>query len=467
MATRPARDLFADVGSGLAPNFSLIISGKDTGEAAELYEAVRPLVASITFEDDEEMSSMFELRLINQPESVVGQPVNWRAVIDSKAFAEGNYVDVRLGYGSALEFVDRVEIVKWMPSFPETGPATFTVKGYDGRHRMMIANEPKRKGGLQKDVAPPRIVGGKARKAKKSKGARLAAGGRRKTFYKNSPDEIIVKQIADKYGFGVETDSTEVKKKAVVGKGGKAQQVIRTRGQAPDMSDWEFLRKLAEINRFDLWVDWSEQKKQWVIHFKRKVDAGQAIYRFTYNGEDGSLISAEPDFSVKEQATAVEVLYYDRKKRSVEHTVVSESGSGEDVSLAGGRVGPGQLQAKKTISPGAMVRFSAFGQTIEAFADRPFSSAKDANSFVQAWLKERERDFLIMQGRVVGVQSLRCRQIHELAGLGARLDGFYRFTNVKHVMEPGRVYVCEFVAHKVLSEEIAQRKVTSGKVKSS
>lgn len=462
MATRRIRDLFTDTGSGLAPNFNLIISGKDTGEAAELYKAVRPLVASVTFEDDEEMSSLFELHLINQPETGPGQPVNWRAVIDSKAFSEGNYVDLYLGYGNNLEFVDRVEIVKWMPTFPESGPATFTIKGYDGRHRMMIANEAKKKEGIGKAVAGPK--GRKTRKRGKG-GKFVAAGDRRKTFYKNSPDEVIVKQIADKYGFGVETDSTEVKKKAVIGAGGKTQQVIRTRGQAPDMSDWEFLRKLAEINRFDLWVDWSQDKEQWVIHFKKKIDAGQAMYCFTYNGEDGSLISAEPDFSIKEQATAVEVLYYDRKKRSVEHTVVSEEKPGEDVSLAGGRVAPGQLQAKTTISPGAMVRFSAFGQTIEAFADRPFSSAKDASSFVQAWLKERERDFLIMQGKVVGVQSLRCRQIHELAGLGARLDGFYRFTNVKHTQQPGQVYVCEFVAHKVVSEEISQRPVRSAKVK--
>lgn len=432
---RLAREAFEEVGAELAPNFNIIISGRDTSEATELFAAVRPLIASVTFEDDQEMSSMFELQVINQPETSPGQPVNWNAVVDSKAFAEGNSVDLYMGYGPRLDFVDRIEIVKWLPIFPEEGPGSFTIKGYDGRHQMMNQNAPKK------------------------------STKKRKTYYKNSPDEHIVKKIAEKYGYAVDADQTEVKKKAVKGKSGKVQHVFRTRAQAPEMTDWAFLQKLAAINRFDLWVSWSQRKQQWVVNFKKRKDAGSAGYKFTYNGEDGSLISAEPDFSIQDQPTDVEVLYYDRKKRSVERTIITESKTGEDVKLSGSRVGPGQLQAKKTLSPGARVRFTAFGQTIQAFTDRPFKSAKEATNFVQNWLRERESEFVVMQGKVVGVPSLRSRQIHQLAGLGARLDGFYRFSNVKHIQQPDQVYVCEFIASKVLSEEIAQRPTRTTKAK--
>jgi hypothetical protein len=45
-----------------------------------------------------------------------------------------------------------------------------------------------------------------------------------------------------------------------------------------------------------------------------------------------------------------------------------------------------------------------------------------------------------------------------LAGLGRRLDGLYRFTKVRHVMEPGRLYTCEFTAHKVVTDLVSRRK---------
>lgn len=429
---------FRSLGDELAPGFDLTISGRDTSGASALFNVIRPLIAGLTFEDDEELSSVLELTVINQPDTSIGRPVNWRSVVDSKAFAEGNTIDLYLGYGSDRNFVDRVEIVKWLPSFPEEGPGRFVIRGFDGRHRMMNQNRVQTKG----------------------QGRR-----KKKTIYKNTPDESIVKKVATKYGYGTDADTTESKKKAVTGANGKKQHVFLTRIQQPEQSDWAFLQKLAEINRFDLWVDWSVTKNQWVVHFKKRVDAGQAIYKFTYNGEDGSLISATPDFSIQDQPTDVEVLYYDKKKKTVERTLIFEATKAEQVSLSGARVGPGTLQAKKTLDAGARVRFSAFGQTIEAFSNRPFKSAKEATNFVQNWLKEREREFVIMQGKVIGLPDLRSRQIHELSGLGARLDGFYRFTNVRHILQPDGIYSAEFTANKVLSEEISKRPRQTTKAK--
>lgn len=437
MARLPT-EIFRSLGDELAPGFDLTISGRDVSGGTALFQAIRPLISGLIFEDDEELSSVLEMTVINQPETSVGRPVNWRAVIDSKAFAEGNSIDLFMGYGSDRKFMDRVEIVKWLPVFPEEGPGQFTIKGFDGRHRMMNQNRVRPKGNSRR---------------------------KKKTFYKNTPDESIVSAIAKKYGYGSDTDKTEVKKKAVTTANGKKQHVFRTRIQQPDQSDWDFLQKLADINRFDIWVDWSTKKNQWIVNFKKRVDAGQAIYKFTYNGADGSLISATPDFSIQDQPTDVEVLYYDRKKKTVERTLIFESTNAENVSLNGPRVGPGTLQAKKTLGAGARVRFSAFGQTIEAFSNRPFKSAKEATNFVQNWLKEREREFVIMQGKVIGIPDLRSRQIHELSGLGARLDGFYRFTNVRHVMMPDGIYHAEFTANKVLSEEISKRARQTSKAK--
>ena len=64
-----------------------------------------------------------------------------------------------------------------------------------------------------------------------------------------------------------------------------------------------------------------------------------------------------------------------------------------------------------------------------------------------------------MKGMVVGMEVLCPRQIHQIEGLGKRIDGIYRFTQVKHTMQPGSIYNCTFVAHKVLSQEISQNAV--------
>lgn len=424
-----ARERFTAVGDDLIPGFDLTISGRDASSATQLFSAIRPLIASVTFEDDEEVSSQIEIKVINQAETAPRLPMNWRAVIDSKAFTEGNDIDLFMGYGGERVFMDRCKIVKWLPNFEPDGPTEFTIRAHDGRHAMQTGNQ------------------------KKSKSKK-----KRKTFYSKQSDDQIVKKIAKKYGYGADTDTPKVKKKAVKGAGGKVQHVFPTRVQGSDQTDWDFLQKLADINRFDLWVSYDQKKKQHVVNFKERRDIGQPEYKFVYNGEDGSLISAQPDFSIQEQPTDVEVLHYDRKTRKIERTIVSEQNKSEKVTLADARVGPGQLQAKKTLIQGAAVRFRAGDQVLEAFSNKPFRSKKEAQQFVEAWLREREREVVVMQGSVIGIPTLRARQVHQIEGLGARLDGFYRFTNTKHKMEPGgQIYTVDFVAHKILSEEITRR----------
>lgn len=441
MSLPPSLTEFENFGDDIAPGFDLAINGQDAGEAASLYTAVRPLIQSVCFEEDEEMASLLELTVINQPATAPGQPVDWRAVIDSKVFSEGNEIDLWIGYGSSRTYMDRTQIVKWMPVFGDDGPVEFTVKAFDGRHPMTIGNQYKA-GKQHRSVLT-------AATQKRHKP--------RRTFYKNLTDADVAKQVAAKYGYGIDADVPDVKRKRVVDAEGKVHHIFPTRVQPTEMPDWEFLRKLADVNRFDAWVSYNLEKKQYQINFKKRPDIGQAVYTFTYNGEDGSLINASPDFSIKDQPTDVEVLYYDKALRTVKKTVLVESKPAENVSLAGGRVGPGELQAKETLVRGASVRFSAAGQVLEAFSEKPFRNPKEAQAFVTNWLSERERSLVVMQGTVVGIPKVRCRQVHELRGLGARLDGFYRFTNVKHCLRAGSPYLVEFTAYKILTTDAGGR----------
>jgi phage protein D len=428
--TRLPSQVFGQFGDDIAPSFDLDIEGKSTGKGSQLFHAVRPLISGVRLEEDEELATLMELDIINRADTSPGQAVNWQAVIDSKIFAEGNTLDLYMGYAGISVFMARAEIVKWLPVFGSDGPVGLKVKAYDGRHRMTVGNQFKVKG--------------------KKKG--------RKTSYTNLSDDQIVAKIADKYGYGVDTDAP-VQKKHTVKEAGKSRQVYPTRVQPSDMTDWQFLRRLASINNFDLWVDWSMLKKKNVVNFKARPTTGSPLYQFTYNGQDGSLIEAEPSFMVSDQATDIEVFHYDRQLQRFISSIISDPTPAETVKLSS--ASPAALQAHRGVSVGARVRFSAFGQTFEAVRDRPFRSKSEAETFVHHWLRERERDLLLLSGRVIGLNSIHPRQIHRIAGLGKRIDGLYRFTKVVHDQSPGKIYECEFVGYKLPDQAVPRRARTS------
>jgi len=468
------------LGDELGPSFDLFIEGKDATAANPVFEALRPLIAGVSYEEDEEMAALFELQVINQPDIKLGtgSKVDWHAVLDCKAFAEGNGVDLFMGYAGEKVYMGRADIVKWLPKFGVGGPTDFTIKGYDGRHKMMQGNQVKAK--TAKDPLAAKGGGGgktPSLAGKPPKGAKGSAQKQRHT-YRNMTDDLVVRKVAAKYGYLADCDPPEkgLGKKAggsgggVVIAGGQVTKSKRrtaatpTRVQTADQTDWQFLQKLAAINRFDLWVDFSLEQRQWCVHFKKRLDVDDAGFTFSYNGGDGSLLEAEPDFSVKDLTNSVEVLYFDKKTKTIELTSLEDMTKEEDVSF--GTASTGNYSAKKTMGAGARVRFTAFGQSMEAISDKPFRSAKDAEDFIKDWLKEKERDLIVLKGKVIGETSLRPRQVHEFVGMSTRLDGFYRLTQVKHVMNPGSPYVVEFIAHKVLSQEISRRKpTTKAKVK--
>jgi phage protein D len=426
--TKFIRDTITATGADLAPGFDIDISGKDTSEGTGLFNALRSLISEVVFEDDEDLCSTMEITFLNAPDSGLGKPVNWYAVPDTLGLQEGNYLDLYMGYGNNRVFMDRCETIKWLPHFPEEGPGSFTIHAYDGRHWMQNENR---------------------RSANKKKA---------KTFYKNRADEDIVRALSGKYGFASEVDPTEVvmKKIVTVSSGArKIKHVIPTRPHPVDVTDWAFLQKLAKINRFDLWVDYSFKKKKYVVHFKKRKDIDDAIFEFAYNGGDYSLLSAEPDFSVKDQTTAVEVHFFDRQTKKLTTAVIEEENREEDVFFA--NAGPRQFYAKKSIVRGARVRFTAYGQTITAVADRAFKNKKEAARFAEYYLAERERELLVLQGVVVGEPTIRARQIHKITGLGSRIDGFYRLTNTRHIMRPGEIYIVEFTGHKVLDIRVTRK----------
>ena len=70
-------------------------------------------------------------------------------------------------------------------------------------------------------------------------------------------------------------------------------------------SDWEFLKKLAERNHFELYVD--EQRK---LHFAKPNDKADAVVRLLYGQ---GLLSFKPEANLTGQVSRVEVYGWDRQ----------------------------------------------------------------------------------------------------------------------------------------------------------
>lgn len=397
-----------------APAYHLVIHGQDAG-GGDLGEIVTDSVTELTWEEDADMATVLTLRCASPDRYPLGSPSQSGFLTDSKLFAEGNVLDVHMGYGNVLELMGRVEITRWLPNFPQTGVPTLTIKGMDGRHRM-LENKPVKHHG------------------KKSK---------HKTIFANVTDEEVVRQVADKYGFKTISDSLAVAKNRV---------------QKPDEGDLDFLRRLARIHNFILFCQWSYENEAWLLYFVKDRDDVAAQFQFEYrptSSDRGMLLNVDLDFATTRQSTDVEVIAMDRRVREMEDVVALEREEGERVKLASAATRDARIQA--SIVRGARVRFTAFGSVHETFTDRPFATRREAEDFVNAYLRRREGDFIVARGTMVGLEALRPFQVHRFTGLGERFDGDYQLRNVRHVMKPGSVFKTEFVANRVVDPELTVR----------
>ncbi len=123
MTTTTARDDRYDT---LAPTFKVRVNG------AELPQDAVADVISLVVLDDVDAASMCVLQLKGWDS--VAMKVKW---MDEDLFAEGNPIEVELGYRDRTRRLFSGEIVGLEPEFPEGEPPTLTLRSYDLRHRLM------------------------------------------------------------------------------------------------------------------------------------------------------------------------------------------------------------------------------------------------------------------------------------------------------------------------------------------
>lgn len=133
----------ADLSNPIIPEFDIIINGR------ALVDRARPFIASILVDDSIAWPSMFALQLVSSFE--LEDVHEW---IDNPAFAVGNVVEIKLGYGNVVETLIVGEITGLEPEFVLDRPPSVIVRGYDRRHRLQKGRKTRTFVGLKdSDIA--------------------------------------------------------------------------------------------------------------------------------------------------------------------------------------------------------------------------------------------------------------------------------------------------------------------------
>lgn len=178
-------------------------------------------------------------------------------------------------------------------------------------------------------------------------------------------------------------------------------------------SDWEFLKKLAERNHFELYVD---ERRQ--LHFAKPNDRATAVVTLAY-GE--GLLSFKPEANLAGQISKVEVYGWDPKTKK---PIIGRAAAGEESGLSGKSAG--QLL-------NAFVREPSKQPTLRL--RQPVFTQAEADQRAKAALNERAKQFLTGDGEAIGLPEIRPDRNVELTKLGGPFSKTYYIQQATHKID--------------------------------
>ena len=178
-------------------------------------------------------------------------------------------------------------------------------------------------------------------------------------------------------------------------------------------SDWEFLKKLADRNHFELYVD-----ERRTLHFGKPNDKADAVVRLLY-GE--GLLSFKPEANLAGQISRVEVYGWDRQQKKA---IVGVATAGEESGLSGTSAGQ---------HLNAFVRDPNKRPTLRL--RQPVFTQAEADQRAKAALSERAKQFLTGEGETIGLPDIRPDRNVELANLGSPFSKTYYIQQATHKID--------------------------------
>lgn len=373
------------------PAFAIEVEGKET------IVGVTQLIQRVEYESADGIADVARLTAVN-PDFIVS---------NAKVFQPGNEMSIFMGYGSDLQHVGRVIIAKNRPMYPQNAMPTIQIVGYTKDAKMM-------------DNAP---------EGSKKKGGK---GGR---VFKDAKFSDAVEERAGDYDFETDIDDTPDTEHNFIQKAG--------------LSDYEFVKGLSNIAGFVFWVD-GDEDGIWTLHFKdpEQLVEQEETFTFKYNlGDLSSLLSFQPELLIKGFQTKIAVKVKDIKTgRILEAEVEEENDDAPDVSAEAEPTA--ELEGDHTTASDIKLFINDF--SFEVTANRRFKTEAEIIAWAQQWFRRQRENFVLARGRLIGVESLRSRQVHTIEGIESGLEGGYYFTKAKHIFSNSDGYVIDFGARKVM-----------------
>lgn len=276
--------------------------------------------------------------------------------------AFGAEIEVCMGYGDAKSTPPAVKgiITEISTSFPDAGSPELIVSGYDHGFPLTL--------------------------------------GKNSDSWKMQTDSDVVKKIASINNLDAIVETTKEKHKQI---------------EQNQESDWEFLKKLADRNHFELYVD-----ERRTLLFGKPNDKASAVVKLAY-GE--GLLNFKPEANLAGQISKVEVYGWDPKAKKA---IVGRATAGEESGLSGKSAGQ-RLNA--------FVRDPAKQPTLRL--RQPVFTQAEADQRAKAALNERAKQFLTGDGEAIGLPEIRPDRNLELTKLGDPFSKTYYIQQATHKID--------------------------------
>jgi phage protein D len=276
----------------------------------------------------------------------------------------GAQVDVCMGYGDARTMPRIVSglITEITTNFPESGTPELSIAGYDNSFPL--------------------------------------TSGKSSRTWTRSRDSDAVQEITSFHNLHAEVEDTRERHEQI---------------EQNNESDFEFLKKLADRNHFEIYVD-----EQRTLHFHKPRDKADAVVRLAW-GE--GLLAFKPEANLAGQIARVEVRGWNPKTKE---TIVGTAQAGEESGLDGKSRSAGDRLKK-------FVKDASKQPTLRL--RQPVFTQAEANARAKAALNERAKQFLTGDADALGLPEIRPDRNVQLDNLGALFSKVYYIQQATHKVD--------------------------------
>ena len=180
-------------------------------------------------------------------------------------------------------------------------------------------------------------------------------------------------------------------------------------------SDFEFLKKLADRNHYELYVDENR-----TLHFRKPNDTGTAVVRLLWGQ---GLISFKPEANLAGQISKVEVYGWNPKTKE---KIVGTATAGEESGKAGKDKSAGE-QLRQFVRDPAKQPVLRIRQ--------PVTDMAEAQKRAKAALNERAKRFLTGDAEAIGLPEIRPDCNVEIDNLGTPFSRTYYVQQATHKID--------------------------------